>query len=84
MEFCEAKEALLNEARNAARRQSRAKAKGAKIALPKPGEHISARAEVDAAVRRVYRGRAMYEQAKSDLVEANLRFVVSYACLVES
>jgi len=78
-EFLAAKPELLEEARKAGRRASRAKAKGAKPELPAAGERTMTRAEVLDLTRRVARGQARFEQAKSELVEANLRLVVSVA-----
>ncbi len=84
-EFLGAKASLLDDARRAARRAARAKAKPAtakkarkapaatvaKIAMTKP--------EILALTARVAHGRAEFEQAKGELVEANLRLVVSVA-----
>jgi len=78
-EFLAAKPDLLEEARKAGRRASRLRAKGDKPEFVTAGERTMTKAEVLELTRRVARGRAGFEQAKSELVEANLRLVVSVA-----
>lgn len=79
VDFLKDKQRLLDIAKRESRRASRAKTKSKAAPVDSGGERWMSKEDVIQQTDRVRIGRAMFEQAKSELVEANLRLVVSVA-----